>query len=232
MKKPLVLTLAAVSLFGLSNLSAVTLSTGDVDIGIAFEGGLFDLHVHDEATDTEYEPGDVLLEAGVGALTVVPAGPEFAFLGAAGSPIWVLPQTEIPGVLFLGLGSEEIADGTFLNNEFTLRLTGLTGPGNFFLYGVDGLGNVTKYFDSTDGFGPGDSITLTTGGHEHFNWAFTAAGAYGVTLQASAQLPDFTPVLSNAVTYNFAAVPEPGVVGLLGLGLGALLLRLRRASRA
>src|SRR5262249_45894483 len=44
------------------------LSAGHVDIGVAYEDG-WDLHVHDEENDEEYEPYDVILHVGAAAIT-------------------------------------------------------------------------------------------------------------------------------------------------------------------
>ena len=88
------------------------LSTGHADIGVAYEDDAWDLHIHDEENDAEYEPGDALLHVGSQALITRDgglAGPAFDFLGvAAGGSFYRLPQSENPELLFLGFGAEEI----------------------------------------------------------------------------------------------------------------------------
>src|ERR1041385_1857097 len=97
----------------------VTLSadtTDHADIGIAYEDGEWNLHVHDEGNDIEYDPAQIILLVGNVAKTTVPNNPAYSFLGAPGSAIWILPKVENAALLFLGFGAEEIPDGLFLHN--------------------------------------------------------------------------------------------------------------------
>ncbi len=210
------LTTTALAIALAGSVHAVTLNLGDVDVGLAYEGGAWDLHVHDETTDIEYEPGDAVLQAGASSETTVPNDPNFSFLGSPGAPVWILPQTEDPSLLFLGIATEEIDPGTFVGDEITLTLSGVAGPGSFSLYQTDQFGVPTVFMDSSDGITAGDFTIRPTGGHEHFNWAFTAPGTYTVDLIASGTLAGgggFTS--SGPVGYTFEVVPEPGTVGLL-----------------
>lgn len=196
------------------------LSEGHADIGIGFEGGLWDLHVHDGENDVEYEPDDALLVVNSSAETTVPPGAQWSFLGATGSPYWQLPDSDVPGLLFLGIGTDEVENGVFVNDLVTLTLTGWSGPGNFSLFTVDGLGDLeTLWMNTADGISAGDSIQVPAGGHAHFLWAFTQPGDYTLTLEASGTLQAGNiPTSSGGVDYHFQVIPEPGVATLLGLG--------------
>ncbi|HRJ74270.1 MAG TPA: choice-of-anchor M domain-containing protein [Terrimicrobiaceae bacterium] len=227
MKTRLLPVLAAFLAAPLLN-AQTTLTSGHTDIGIAYEGDAWDFHVHDEETDTEYAPDEAVLQVGAAAETTVPANPAFSFLGDEGDPVWILPATENPELLFLGIGTEEIADGTFLNDELTLTLTGFSGPGGFILYITDEFGTPTVLMNTTDGLSSADAITIPTGSHGHYQWAFQAVGSYQLTFTASALLPDSSPV-SGEGTYDVGVVPEPGTWALLGLsGIVLLLARSRR----
>ncbi len=187
-----------------------TLTHDHADIGIAFAEGSWDLHVHDGASDTEYEPSAVWLEVGPHALIPVPDSPAFAFLGEPGTPSWILPETDNHDLLFLGLGTEEIEPGTFQDDSVTLTLLNLTGPGYFALYQTDPFGNPVVRMNSTDGITEEDHIQLATGGHAHANWAFSAPGQYRITLQASATLAaDGQPTTSDAAEYLFTVSDQP-----------------------
>jgi probable HAF family extracellular repeat protein len=85
---------------------ATRLPTGHTDVGVAFEDGAWDLHVHAEDIDAEFTPAEALLTLTPLAQTTVPTNASYAFLGAPGSPTWILPQVENPKLLFLGLGAE------------------------------------------------------------------------------------------------------------------------------
>lgn len=180
----------------------VTLGQGHVDgPGIAFEDGAFDLHVHDEESDTEYEAECAVLQVRDEAETDVPADPSFGFLGAAGAPVWVLPQVENPALLYLGYATEEIEAGTFEGDEITWSLVGVEGPGSFALYSVDQFGAPTVVFDSDDALP--QSIQVPTGDHVHANWAFGAEGTYTLTYQASGTPTGGSPVTSDEVEFTF-----------------------------
>lgn len=118
------------------------------------------------------------------AQTQVPANPAYAFLGTPGAPVWILPQSETPRLLFLGLATAEVDAGVFVNNQLELRLLEVNGPGHFAVYAVDAFGQPVIHMNSGDGIGPDDRRRLTAGAHEHVNWAFTAPGLYRVKFQA------------------------------------------------
>lgn len=160
--------------------SCVILSEGHVDVfGLAYEDGALDLHVHDEETDTEYAPGEVLLKANNEAKTTVPAG--YDFIGAPGSKVWILPDTEVEGLIFAGIGTEEIAAGDFVDDSLTITVHDAEGRGDVALYTVDDFGNPDVRFDSDEGAGAWE---VPAASHGHMNWAFTKSGIYKLTVEA------------------------------------------------
>ena len=162
------------------------LTEGHVDVfGLAYEDGALDLHVHDEETDTEYAPSEVLLAATPEARTTVPSDPSYAFLGEAGSTVWVLPDTHVEGVLFAGWATEEIALGDFADDTLTITVHDAEGRGDVALYTVDDFGTPEVLFDSDDGAGAWD---VAAASHGHMNWGFTKSGLYKLTVEAEAVL--------------------------------------------
>jgi surface-anchored protein len=225
--------LLATAFAALGSLHAVTLETGEVDVGVGYADGAWDLHAHDETTDIEYEPGEVTLLAGPASQTTVPIDLQYSFLGSPGAPTWILPQVEDPELLYLGLATEEIALGVFEGDVVTFSLTGITGPGHFALYSEGGFGDVTLFFNSADGITSSDSMTLPVGSHQHLNWAFSAPGSYSVEFTASGILQaDGMPTTSGPVAYSFEVVPEPGTVGLLVIAGLAMVWIWRPGRRA
>jgi surface-anchored protein len=210
----------------------ILLTREHVDLDIRFEGGALELGLHDEDNDRELAADEGFLFVGPAARTTQPADPRFNFLGAgAGNPVWVLPQVQNPSLLFFGIGTEEIDDGTFRNDEVTLSLRGVRGPGQFSLWATDAFGSPVVFLATSDGITPNDLIRVPTSSEVHFNSGFTAPGLYEIDFQASAVLPNGTPVSSEVTTYFFgveAVVPAPASLTLLALGCGLAVPLLRR----
>lgn len=201
--------------------AATPLTTGEVDIGIAYEGGLLGFHLHDEENDIEYEPSEAVLVVGDGSLQLSPGG-AFSFLGPAGTPNWVLPAVENPGLLYLGLSGEEL-DAPDWVGSLTVSLQSVVGPGNFYLWNTDAFGNPVVFMDSASGISDGDRVAVSPGSHAHYNWGFSQPGSYSVLLEASGVHVDEGLVTSGPVAFQFEVVPEPSTYLLALLGLGSLL---------
>ena len=187
---------------------ATRLISGHTDIGMAFEDGAWDLHVHAEDTDTEYAPAEALLTVPPLAQTVVPTNASYSFLGAAGSPTWVIPQVQNPKLLFLGFGAEEIESGLFVGDSVTMKLKSMEGPGAFSVFSIDGFGVPVVHMNSGDGIDTNDVKSIVTGSHEDFAWAFSAPGYYRVNFEACGTLVagnEFS--TSGDVTYFFEVIP-------------------------
>ncbi|MBM3902966.1 MAG: PEP-CTERM sorting domain-containing protein [Verrucomicrobia bacterium] len=198
-----------------------TLSSGHADIGIGFEDGAFDLHVHDEDTDTEYTPSGVFLGVGAAAFTTTPAA--LSALAPIGSSLWVLPKDQRPDLLYLGFGTDELNPADW-SGKISLTLTSVSGPGNFGIYDVGAFGNIQIQMNSADGISAGDKLELQPGSHGHYNLTFTAPGTYSIGLQASGTHLTDGLITSDTANYTFTVVPEPGTYALVGLGLVALLV--------
>ncbi|NOS70375.1 MAG: hypothetical protein HOP33_10645 [Verrucomicrobia bacterium] len=203
------LGLAALLTTGLASQAQTWLYQGHTDIGIDYDETVneWDLHIHDEVNDAEYSPPtNALLVVKSDAHGFVPAGSQWSFLGAVGSDVWILPKAQDPNLLFLGFGAEEIADGTFTNDQFTITLTGFGGPGNLAIYDLDSFGDPIVWMNSADGINGSDSRVLPSGAHSHINWAFSAPGDYTVTFEANANSVLNGPTSSGPVDYKFHVV--------------------------
>ncbi|MDX1931586.1 MAG: choice-of-anchor M domain-containing protein [Capsulimonadales bacterium] len=232
-----------------------------LDIGVAYETGSvgspgsWDLHIHlDPAPagfDDEYAPEDALIYVGDGARVTTPAA--LAFLGVnSGDEIFLIPQGNPQSnanpaddnISWVGIGAEENAPGDFSggiqlflrNLEFTPVVGGST-IGNFAVWQPGSLGGISVLWQSNNGFDNTDLINVSVGAHDHYNFGFSSAGIYEVTIEAIGTPTDGGPSTSGLVTYTFgvgttllqAAAPEPGTFALLGLGLvGAVVARRRK----
>ncbi len=192
--------------------AVVDIVSGEVDLGVNYAAGAWDLHIHDELNELEYAPDAARY---VGRF---PAGGPFVF-----------PAVQNPGLPYIGIGAEELAAGTFVGDAFSLRLVAVTGPGTFELTKPDPFG-VVSVMNSSDGLSAADTYAGISGGHEHFNWVFSAVGTYMLTFDASATLPGSIASSSGPVDFTFVvAVPEPTTLSAVAGGMLAITRRRRLA---
>ncbi|HMO64898.1 MAG TPA: choice-of-anchor M domain-containing protein [Verrucomicrobiota bacterium] len=206
----------------------VILSTGHVDIGIGFEAGAFDLHIHQETpVENEFAPDEAILQVNAAAEASIPASLAGALQMPVGSPLWILPKSENPALIFLGLGAEELTPSEWASN-ITLSLVDVSGPGEFSLWDVGAFGEITVLMSSRPGHPAPDAVQVIPGSHAHYNWGFTAPGDYAVTFTAAGTLAGGGGmVVSEPAAFSFTVVPEPGAATLLLLGAGAWCLARR-----
>lgn len=238
MKRKILQTIGAMALTW-PVMGAMTLSTGHVDfIGIGYDAGEFEPHSHAHAgaivdgiellSDTEYGLGDLQVQV-VGGM-IRPVGAVWDAVGVgAGVTFAHLPQTEIIGQPFLGIGAEEL-DSAEWSGPIRITCTAMSAPvgGHFSLWQLDSFDVPEFFMSSFDGGMTGaDFYEIAAGGHEHFGWGFTELGIYDLTFSFSGTHVVDGPKTASA-TYRFNVIPEPstGLMGLLGMGM--LLRRKRR----
>ncbi|MGC1480958.1 MAG: choice-of-anchor M domain-containing protein [Chthoniobacterales bacterium] len=216
-------------------------TSGHADFGM-LEGTELEPHFHAEGAiiggtsgiEDEYEPDEIVTIVPLSVRSANPKATADFFdipeaLGLSqGDQYWNLFEDSTSASLsnspFLGIGTEEGDLGVWDGDQVTISLTGLTGPGEFVLWqGGSGI-----KWASFGGIDAGDSlVNFPVGSHDHYNWAFSQAGNYEMTITVSA-LEGGNPVSASG-PYSFAVVPEPGtyLVGFALLG-GLIVHRLRR----
>jgi hypothetical protein len=153
---------------------------------------------------TPFSLDEALIYVNTNARFILPSiPPGFEFIGAeANQPFWILPQTQDPDVLYLGIAAEtmspaDIADlalwnpgdprgGADVENKWIrVALLDVRGPAGGEVSSWQASGGPPTVFMSTveGGIDESDAFYLLAGGHNHLNWGFTQPGRYEVDLQ-------------------------------------------------
>jgi len=210
----------------------VTLSSGHTDILEAeyeLHDGVPEVHlgVHSgEDPGVHYEPGDVILQVKNSAYTSTSGLPS-TITSILGANAWILPadleQAAALGVLEAGV--KRVGFPTTDAVTYTMLSAGAANPGNLAVY----TGTNALRLSATGGTVGQSSFGLTTTGHVHYNWGFSAPGIYEFTMQASYNDPVHGLLQSPAEVFTFQVVPEPSTWALVGTAvIGAFALKRRR----
>lgn len=154
-----------------------------------------DPHLHSAEIEPHETAADsALLPVVAAAKTTRPVSSVYDFTGAAaGGTLWLLPKNQNQSVLFLSIGTEEIASSA-LAGPMTWTLTSVTGsgggvaPGVFSVWNVDNFATVIPLMSTAVGAGTPNAFNVTAATHTHFNYGFTAPGLYNVEFSVSAPL--------------------------------------------
>ena len=140
------------------------------------------------------------------ARLTLPAGTPF---GDAGAPFWILPQSQNPNLLYLGINVGRVPAGVF-SGPVSIQLKRFTGPGYFMAWQATGPGQYNIRIDTRDGLGASEGFQPLVGAHEHFNWGFSTTGIFCATFQAVGQrIGEATNIASPESTFVFQVLPLP-----------------------
>lgn len=174
------------------------LETGHVDMGPKFESnGTWRFLIHDDvaradanATSVWRYPAETVFHILDAAQLTVPSDPAYSFIGAnPGSTVWVVPQTQNPGVVWVGWNTQDPTVMKTINRGITLSLAGVQGPGTVTVYLQSGsFGKPQLLWDSRKA--DAQPIWVDVNTHTHANWVFTQPGIYLLRMTADADLLD------------------------------------------
>jgi hypothetical protein len=188
----------------------VILTNEHCDLRVIYQPGATNqlaFGIRDSDRGISYEPDEVILTAREAARLTLPG--DIPPLGTAGAPLWVLPATQNPQLLFLGFSGDGLPQGVF-DGPIDVRLLSTVGSGDFFVWQAGGTGALEFQMDTTDGFSARDNVPLYPGGHSHHNWGFTSNGIVTITLQATGRrLGATTNETSLATALSFHVLPIP-----------------------
>jgi len=131
------------------------------------------------------DPASTVFNVENAARMTIGRGSDLLFLGDLGNTFWIAPQSTPDGaLLWPGINTENIAPGAVDDDSVDITLAAVDGPGFLSVYQTNALGTHTRLLDSRDGSGY-DTWRMTSGQHQHANWAFSAAGDYTLTFTAT-----------------------------------------------
>ena len=162
---------------------ASEISVGHVDLGPRLIDGQWRAGLrHDAETGAVWrDPNQTVLRVNDAAIMTAPNSADYPFLAdVAGKPVYVVPQTQNPGVVWLGWNTQDPAVTATIDRGLTMRVGPVSGPGRAWLFLQSGtFGKPLLLADS--GAAPGD-VWIDSGTHVHANWAFSAPGTYTATV--------------------------------------------------
>ncbi|GAB2623947.1 hypothetical protein GCM10027168_64890 [Streptomyces capparidis] len=164
--------------------AAPVIGEGHVDLAARMPDGRlrFQLKEGSSADFTVHEPEKTVLHVKSRAKRRLGEG--LGFIGEPGDTVWVLPQAQANGLLWLGFGSTEL--GRTEVTELSYELSALRGPGHVAVYQGGSTGGVFTQFNSADGLP--DRYPFGANRHAHATWVFTEEGVYRMTLTVRATL--------------------------------------------
>jgi surface-anchored protein len=167
---------------------------------------LLALVLRDGDSNRTYQAEEAILIVAEEARLLLPPGTPF---GQGGDPLWILPQSQDPNLLYLGTDAGLVPQGVF-TGPLNLQLMAVQGPGHFFLWQAEEFGGLNVRMNSADGITEDDRTAPLAASHEHFNWGFSTSGVYRLTFQLSGQrLGETTNVFSPETTFTFHVFPLP-----------------------
>ena len=181
--KTLLVTLAVLLAGAAPAHAAVTLSSGHADYGARIVGGKLQAQVKDQTRGGRTvwrDPSDVVVSLTSKARYTLPKA---NFLGSKGTRVWMIPQTQKSGVIWLGWNTEELKTRQ-LRTGLTWTLERVSGPGRVAVFTTGSFGDANVVFDSSRSR-PG-TRTIPLGVHAHANWSFSRAGTYKLRFKSSA----------------------------------------------
>lgn len=165
---------------------ASEISVGHVDLGPRLIDGQWRAGLRHDAEGGAVwrDPNQTVLRVSDAAIMTAPDSADYPFLSdVVGKPVHVIPQTQNPGVVWLGWNTQDPAVTATIDRGLTMRVGPVSGPGRAWLFLQSGtFGKPLLLADS--GAAPGD-VWIDSGTHVHANWAFSAPGVYTATVTFS-----------------------------------------------
>jgi putative ABC transporter-associated repeat protein len=204
--------LACAPAAGVARAEPVVLADGHVDYAARMVDGELRSQIKDGTQGADHvvwrDPASVVFKVVRAAKTTVPSNSAYAFLGAPGSAVWMIPQVQKTGILWAGWNTEELT-ASDVSGSIAWTLHAVQGPGRVAVFQTGPFGAPDVIFNSGDGLP--DQRTIPTGVHAHANWAFNQPGTYQLIFEMSATRSSGAP-MSDTRTLTVLVEGDPGPV--------------------
>ena len=162
-----------------------TVDHGHVDLGLQVIDGQAQFMARDDSGEKPVwrELDDVVFNVGDNAQLTLPEDEAFSFVGAdPGEQVWVVPQTELAEVPWLGWNTQAPSLADNVDRGLTMDYLGHQGPGEFSLFLQNGGFEPPQLLWSTKDSAT-DGFWVDLGTHTHANWVFTEPGIHQVRVR-------------------------------------------------
>ena len=199
---------------------ASEISVGHVDLGPRLIDGQWRAGLRHDADGGAVwrDPNQTVLRVSDAAVMTAPDSADYPFLAdVAGKPVYVVPQTQNPGVVWLGWNTQDPAVTATIDRGLTMRVGPVSGPGRAWLFLQSGtFGKPLLLADSAAA--PGTytaTVTFlgTTTSGEAVAASTTLRFAVGDAASASEALAQSAPATSSAAATSGSAAQGAGSSG-------------------
>lgn len=194
----------------------VAIDHGHADLGPMILDDKFEFLVRDDSAEKPVWRyiEDVIFPVGEKAQLQLPANGQFDFTGAkGGQQVWVVPQTEIPGVVWLGWNTQHPTIRDTADRGVTMEFLGHQGPGQYTLFlQAGGFAKPQQLFNSANTSDATQSMWVDVNTHTHANWVFTEPGVHHIALRISMKRLDGSTVEATKILNFAVGVPAEQAV--------------------
>ncbi len=167
--------------------------SGHTDVAVRTNGGELEFFFEHTGNTVlvDAEPGDLVdtlertyVRVPSSSSAPRPSDPQWDFLGVGpNETIWFLPQSNVAGVPYFGVGAEELSVLDWVGPlQWTVESVDAPDGASFSIWQTTTGGQAAPFVVSADG--TPDTFAVPVGSHSHYNWGFTAEGVYRVELTA------------------------------------------------
>lgn len=168
------------------------LRQGHADIGIVRQDETWTVKIKDDSSKSVAwrDPTSTRFRVSDAAEHTLPESDEHSFLGQPGTSVYIIPQTQAEGVLWLGWNTQHSSVLKDPPSKISISMHKTNGPGHFHVYLDYGGFRPAEVLWGDDN--PNAQVDVPVNTHAHGNWAFSEPGMYDIEYTATVTESDGT----------------------------------------